>query len=261
MSESVMLTKFASLLRSGLSIPKALNLIGEIPQSSEVGFLIRVAAISGTAVAKELELVAQLVANREKTSRRIKIAQASPKASAQLVIFLPLVTVVLAQFLGMDIVGTMLAKPVLLLSLSLGIFLLAGARLVSNRLIAKASSQANNLGCYLLGVAVASSAGLSINQAQNLAAEIYQECFRSLPSEMELRAMAEVSALVSHTGASVGEALRKQAENLQSELTTKSEVAIEKLQIKLLLPLGLAVLPAFVLIAVIPLMVSMVGQR
>ncbi|NDE89392.1 MAG: hypothetical protein EB055_05400, partial [Micrococcales bacterium] len=80
MSESVMLTKFASLLRSGLSIPKALNLIGEIPQSSEVGFLIRVAAISGTAVAKELELVAQLVANREKTSRRIKIAQASPKA-------------------------------------------------------------------------------------------------------------------------------------------------------------------------------------
>ncbi|NDE88503.1 MAG: hypothetical protein EB055_00770 [Micrococcales bacterium] len=261
MSESIMLTKFASLLRSGLSIPKALNLIGEIPQSSEVGYLIRVAAISGTAVARELELIAQLVAGRERASRRIKIAQASPKASAQLVIFLPLVTIVLAQFLGMDIIGTILAKPALLVSLSLGILLLAGARFISNRLISKASPKANNLGCYLLGVAIASSAGLSINQAQNLAAEIYQECFRCLPSEMELKAMAEVSALVSRTGSSVGDALRKQAENLQSEMTTKSEIAIEKLQIKLLLPLGLAVLPAFVLIAVVPLMVSMVGSR
>lgn len=259
MSESIMLTKFAALLRSGVSIPKALNIIGEVPTNGEVGYLIRMAVLSGTAVSKELEQIAQLVANRERAKQRIKIAQASPRASAHLVIWLPLATLLLSQLLGIDIIGTVLAKPALLISLSIGVFLLTLARWISNRIIARTTPNANFLGSYLLGVAVASAAGLSMNQSQNLAAEIYQECFGQLPSELELKAMAEVSALVSHTGASVGDALRRQAENLQRELSTKSEIAIEKLQIKLLLPLGLAVLPAFIFIAVIPLMVSMVS--
>jgi len=259
MNESILLTKFVSLLRSGLSMPKALGVVGEIPKSSEVGYLIRMAVVSGTAVTRELEQIAKLVAGREKAKQRIKIAQASPRASAQLVILLPLATVLLAQLLGMNILNTVLSRPALLISLSLGIFLLAGARFMSNRLIAKATPQAHSLGCYLLGVSIASAAGLSINQAQNVAAEIYQDCFSCQPSVEELTSMAEVSALVSHSGASVGESLRAQAESLQREITTKSEIAIERLQIKLLLPLGLAVLPAFVLIAVIPLMVSMVS--
>jgi pilus assembly protein TadC len=48
---------------------------------------------------------------------------------------------------------------------------------------------------------------------------------------------------------------------MQRENLMANELRIEQLSIRLMLPLGLAVLPAFVCLAVIPLMASMFGPK
>jgi tight adherence protein B len=73
--------------------------------------------------------------------------------------------------------------------------------------------------------------------------------------------MAQVALLVEQTGARVGDLLRRQAEQLQRESLTQSEIQIEKLSVRLMLPLGLAVLPAFLFLTVIPLMFAMLGPK
>jgi tight adherence protein B len=139
--------------------------------------------------------------------------------------------------------------------------LLLLARALSNRLIRRAKPKDTNIGFYLMGVALESTGGASLNQAQNRALDIYAKVFAKDPTPEELTAMAQVALLVEQTGARVGDLLRRQAEQLQRESLTATEIQIEKLSVRLMLPLGLAVLPAFLFLTVIPLMFSMLGPK
>ena len=262
MSDALTLTKFAGLLRSGVDLDKAIEHIGGIPQeASGLRYLLEVARDAGSKVAYEVDVVADLFMFKERSLQRITVAHASPKASAKLVIWLPLLTLGLAQFAGMKIVESMISKPVMLLSLGFGLLLLLLAKTVSTRLIKRAKPEDSAIGFYLMGVALESSGGASLNQAQNRATDIFVSVFGSNPSTEELTAMAQVALLVEETGARVGDLLRRQAEQLQREALVAAEIKIEKLSVRLMLPLGLAVLPAFLFVTVIPLMFSMLGPK
>ena len=261
-SDALQLTKFAGLIRSGIPIEKALEHIGGMPtKSSGFKYLLEVSLDAGAAVANEVDLVADLFSFKERATERIFIAHATPKASARLVMWLPIITLGLAQLIGLDIYASLQTRPALLLSLGFGLALLLIAKTLSSRLIRRATPEEITLGFYLMGVALESSGGASINQAQNRASTIYLREFGCSPPDSELKAMAQVETLVQETGARVGDLLRREAEQLQRECLVASELKIEKLGVKLMLPLGLAVLPAFVFLAVVPLMFSMLGPK
>lgn len=261
MSDSLTLVKFAGLVRSGVSIDKAIQIIGGLPEDRSLRYLLRVAQDVGSAVAGEIDQVASIYLNRERAIQRIAVAQTGPKASARLVLWLPLATLCLAQLTGLDIVQAVSKNQILVISFGLGGLLLAVAKLISGKLIKKATPTNDNLGFFLLGVALACSGGISLHKAQNKSLEIYKEIFNQIPTRHELQLCAEALHTATHTGARVGELLRASAEEMQRESATRSEVKIEKLNIRLLLPLGFAVLPAFILIAVIPLTVSILGSQ
>ena len=262
MSDALTLTKFAGLLRSGVDLDKAIEHIGGIPQdASGLRYLLEVARDAGSKVAYEIDVVADLFMFKERSLQRIAVAHASPKASARLVIWLPLLTLGLAQLVGMNILEAITTKPILLLSLGFGLLLLLLAKILSARLIKRAKPVDSAIGFYLMGVALESSGGASLNQAQNRATDLYLSVFGSIPSNEELTAMAQVALLVEETGARVGDLLRRQAEQLQREALVSAEIKIEKLSVRLMVPLGLAVLPAFLFMTVIPLMVSMLGPK
>jgi len=262
MSDSLTLTKFAGLLRSGVDLERAIEHIGGIPEGpSGLSYLLEVAKDAGASVANEIDVVADLFTFKERSLQRIAVAHASPKASAKLVLWLPLITLVMAELAGMNVIGALITKPIMLLSLSFGLMLLLIAKSLSNRLIKRAKPKDTNIGFYLMGVALESSGGASLNQAQNRATDIYVKVFGANPATVELKAMAQVALLVEQTGARVGDLLRRQAEQLQRESLTASEIQIEKLSVRLMLPLGLAVLPAFLFLTVIPLMFSMLGPK
>lgn len=262
MSDALTLTKFAGLLRSGVDLDKAIEHIGGIPNdASGLRYLLEVARDAGSKVAYEIDVVADLFMFKERSLQRIAVAHASPKASARLVIWLPLLTLGLAHLVGMNILEAITTKPIMLLSLGFGLLLLLLAKILSARLIKRAKPVDSAIGFYLMGVALESSGGASLNQAQNRATDIYLSVFGSNPSNEELTAMAQVALLVEETGARVGDLLRRQAEQLQREALVAAEIKIEKLSVRLMVPLGLAVLPAFLFMTVIPLMVSMLGPK
>lgn len=260
MSDSLLLIKFCGLLRSGVNMDRALEIIGGSPKDSQVSYLLALAKEVGSSVAAELELVTAAFIQREQALDKLLVNQAGPKASARLVLWLPVLTLGLAQLSGIDIIGAFTHRPVLLFSLSFGIVLLAIAKAISNRMVAKAKPTESVAGLLLLGVALALSGGSSLGSAKRLALKQYREQLGVEPSSEEVASLAEIELLVTETGAKVSELLRRQAALLQRNAMTKSEMVIEKLSVKLLLPLGLAVLPAFVFITLLPLMVSMLGS-
>lgn len=261
-SDSITLNKFSGLLRSGIPMGKALQYIGGIPESkSGLRYLLEVAMHSGAKVANEIDVIAELCYQRNRSMERIQVAHAGPKASARLVIWLPVITLVMGQFSGLDLLGSIVSRPILLGSIGFGALLLALAKVFSATLLRKAHPKENYLGFFLMGVALESSAGSNLNQAQKSAYEIYQRVFAEVPSKAEELAMAEIVDLVELTGARVGDLLRAHAMNLQQEALVANEIQIERLGVRLMLPLGLAVLPAFVCLAVVPLMATMFGPN
>jgi tight adherence protein B len=212
-------------------------------------------------MASEIEFFADVLASRDRSLQKIEIAHASPKSTARLMLWLPIITLAMAQLLGWGVLDTLLEKPIVLVSLGLGIALLLVAKLVTSRLLKKAKPEQSYEGFYLLGVAMAFSAGANLVRAQDRALTSYRQVFTIEPPASELSAMAEITELVEHSGARAVELLRKQAQKMQEEVLFAAEVKIEKLGIKLMLPLGLGVLPAFVFLAIVPLMLTTLGAQ
>ena len=262
MSDALVLIKFAGLISSGVSLEKSLKQIGGIPRESlPLRYLLEIAVDSGAAVAKEIFLVAELLTQNERFQDRIEVAYASPKASARLVLWLPLITLALGQLVGLDIIGAVANRPALLISFAAGVLLLLVAKAISNRFINRAQPLLPHIGFYLLGVSLQSSAGANLSQAQHKALVIYKDVFGTNPSPEELGCMKDITNLVEQSGARVGDLLRGESEALQRQVLVRNELKIEKLGIRLMIPLGLAVLPAFVLLSVVPLMFSMLGPK
>ncbi|NBW73379.1 MAG: hypothetical protein EBR26_03085 [Microbacteriaceae bacterium] len=106
-----------------------------------------------------------------------------------------------------------------------------------------------------------SAAGGSLNQIQNRCLDLYGKVFAVSPPEKELITVAETVQLVEATGAPLADLLLSQAEILQREEMTTAEAKIERLSVRLMIPLGVLVLPAFLLIAIVPISFSMLGFR
>ena len=260
--DAIKLTKFAGLLRSGVSLEQALAGIGGVPTNSVgLSYVLTVANNSGSSVANEIDSVAALVRARDRFTQRIRVAHANPKSTSRLVIWLPLLTLAMAQLVGWDVIGTLSERPIVFVSFLLGLCLLLTSKLVTSRMLRRAQPEETSAGFYLLGVALATSGGASLFQAKELVSKIYFEHFGEEPPDTELFEMQQVEQLVSKTGARVSELLLSQSQSMQEEENVKTEIKIEKLGVRLMLPLGLGVLPAFVFLAIVPLMVTMLGSK
>jgi tight adherence protein B len=261
-ADSLTLTKFAGLLRSGVNLDQASSNIGDLSNSSvELRYLLAVARDAGSGVADAIDAVASLSRTRERFGKRIEVAQANPKSTARLVIWLPLLTLAMAQLVGWDVLGTLTERPIVLVSFSLGLCLLLTSKLITTRMIKKAEPEPSAAGAFLIGVALEASAGAHLLQAQEQAVRIYREHFAKSPPTNELAELKEVELLVQATGARASDLLLRQAQSMQEVELLESEIKIEKLGVRLMLPLGLGVLPAFCLLAIVPLMVTMLGSK
>ena len=262
MSDSLNLTKFVGLLKAGVSLEQSIEQIGGANQSSKgLRYLLQVSLDAGSAVASELEFVADLFAARERNMQRIEIAHASPKSTARLMLLLPLLILGMAEFLGWGVLGSLTQRPITTVSIFLGLALLLISKVITSSLIKRAKPAESFLGFYLLGVALQISGGTNLYLAQSRATEIYTDIFDGLPPQEELAVMEQVADLVEQKGARANELLRKQAKLMQEQAQQATELKIEKLGVKLMVPLGLGVLPAFVFLAIVPLMVTTLGAN
>ncbi|MGR0220616.1 type II secretion system F family protein [Agromyces sp. ZXT2-6] len=214
-----------------------------------------VADVAGSPLAACLTVLAGSLRDEAQLRRDARAALAGPAASSRLVAALPVIALLFGATLGFDTVGVLLGNPFGLGCLVAGSVLLwAGARW-NRSLIARAAVARPAPGLELDLLAVALASGASLDRAD----DIVRAALRThLPELAGTAAAAPVLALAERAGAPVADLLRAEAARVRGTARADGAVRAATLGVRLMIPLGCCVLPAFVLLGVAPLLISVV---
>ena len=103
-------------------------------------------------------------------------------------------------------------------------------------------------------------AGLPLQVARERATEIYWQFYELEPSPEDQVALNQAAELSRNSGAALSEILLTTADRFRDELSFEISNRIARLGIKLMIPLGVAVLPAFILLSIVPIAISLLSN-
>ncbi|WP_168197134.1 type II secretion system F family protein [Agromyces laixinhei] len=210
---------------------------------------------AGAPLAGSLRDLAAVLRDEAQLRREVRAALAGPAASARLVMALPAIAVVFGATLGFDTLGVLFGNPVGLVCLGLGLVCLWAGHRWNVTLAARAGRSRVDAGLELELLAIAMSSGVSIDRARALARSSIEQYVPHAGDGAEVDA---VLGLAARAGAPVAELLRAEAFRLRRAARSAGMERAAALGVRLMLPLGLCVLPAFVLLGVAPLMISVI---
>ncbi len=247
----------------------------------------RVATESGAPLAPALRGFAEGLRDREAARRDIRIALAGPRATARIVMVLPVVAVLLGLLMGVDLARTV-ATPWGAGAVIGGLVLVVVARRWMRRLLRAAEPPSPTVGLALDLLAVAAGGGGSPEAA---AALVERELHRvgladrasahgaradgrspdptagtdSRPRRGETTtadslALAALVHLSRTAGAPLGELARADAVEARAVARADARESAERLAVRLMLPLGACILPAFLLLGVVPMLIGLLSS-
>lgn len=215
----------------------------------------RVASDSGAPLAATLSRLGEVLVATDDARREVAIALAGPLATSRVVLALPVLGLLGGALLGVDTLGVLVTTPPGWLCLAAGGTLLLVARRWMRRLVARAreADPTPGLGCELVAVAV--SGGAPASAALSRVALALEEA--GLPAD---DTAAPAIEFAQRAGVPVAALLRAEAREIRRDAQAAVRMRIAALGTRLLLPLGLCVLPAFVALGVAPLLLAMIGS-
>lgn len=279
MTNSLLLRQLATLLDAGLPVARALQELeaplGRLPLEEKEALLRRItfSADLGLPLVQTLSDMAQRIDQRAEVERELESAFAAPRATARLMLWLPLLSLAVAQLAGLSPFQTLARNGLAQASVGAGALLLATGWFAMRHMIAKRQPNRVDEGELLDLFADTLLSGLSTNDCFELAAAHLDGVRASAPSVDRGRA-ASTEAADRNRLWQFGEARRLMdfafangvrlrslllataAEHRAQSMAAQRE-AIERLSVQLMIPLGLVVLPAFVLIGVLPVAIGM----
>ena len=257
MSANLAVLELAALLRSGATTQGAIKQFQKSSlsafQSKQFQFIWDVAVESGGNLALSLDRLAEVFESQHKQNSELKLAFASPRASANLILLLPIFAIIFAELLGLPTISTAFQTSLGSVAIGLGLILLIVARVVSLRMLEKAKPREADPGAFLDAVVIGLSAGLSPKSSAALAGRKALENFGEPPAPEQLSQLNDAVAVSEQSGIALTGILSARADALRHRLWNRRRQVLAGLSIKLLIPLGLAALPAFVFLAVVPL--------
>jgi tight adherence protein B len=212
-----------------------------------------IAARVGAPLADCLRSVAAALRDAHEAQDDVRIALAEPAGTARLMTWLPLAGLLLGAALGFDVLGALFTQPVGMGCLGAGLGLLLAARAWTRGLVRAAQPPPGTPGMHAELTAIALSGGASIERAQRLVAEAPGG---PRPGEEETLA---VLALSRDAGIPGVELLRATAAHERQSARTDGRLRAARLGARLLLPLGLCTLPAFLCLGVAPMLLGVLG--
>ena len=99
-----------------------------------------------------------------------------------------------------------------------------------------------------------------MGSARNEATEQFVVEFDEQPEERNFERLENAAELSRTTGAAVGEILIAEADAFREQHRYEVATRISKLGIQLMIPLGVAVLPAFILLSIVPIAISLLSN-
>ncbi len=211
-----------------------------------------VATETGAPLASVLERAADTLRALADADRQIDLALSGPLATARIVGLLPLAGVLLSLLIGADPVGVVVGTVPGAVAAVLGVAALAAGIRWTRRLVAAARvvDPLAGLGHELLALAMAGGAAPAA--AQRRVEQAAARCGLTL-SVAAARATLDFAA---RAGVPAGALLRAEASRARRLALADVLRRAALLGSRLLAPLGLCFLPAFVLLGVVPLMIG-----
>ena len=165
--------------------------------------------------------------------------------------WLPLVAVALGAALGFDTLRTLVADPFGIGCAVAGVGLILAARHWNRRLVRRAdpAGAVPGLGADLMAIAL--SGGVSIARAEQIVAAA-----GAAPVDVETR---DILTLSHSAGVPAAELLRAAATLARHRTRTDGRLRAARLSSRLLVPLGVCTLPAFLLLGVAPMLLSVLS--
>ena len=209
----------------------------------------RVATQCGAPLAPALRGFAEGLRDREAARRDIRIALAGPQATARIVMVLPVVALLLGLLMGVDLAATV-ATPIGAGAMIGGLVLVVLARRWMRRLLRAAEPPPPTVGLALDLLAVAAGGGGSPDDRKASPGVKFTD--------------AEVLGRLVHlsraAGAPLGELARAEAAEARAVARAEARETAERLAVRLMLPLGACILPAFLLLGVVPMLIGLLSS-
>lgn len=225
---------------------------------NDVAAAWRVASVVGAPLAGCLRGLASALRDAQEAADDVRIALAEPAGTARLMGWLPIVAVGLGAALGFDTVTALLANPLGLACLAGGVSLIFVARRWTTRLVARAREAPGMPGLDAELVAIALSGGVSIDRARAVVHDARAGATGDAAGASEDEVTA-VLALSRAAGVPAVELLRASAAHARHRARVDGRLRAARLSSRLLLPLGVCTLPAFLLLGVAPMLLSVMS--
>jgi tight adherence protein B len=210
----------------------------------------RIATEAGAPLAPALLRYATSLRALAEAEREAQIAIAGPQASSRLVLALPPVGMVCGGILGFDTLGTLFTTTPGFVCLVAGVGLMIFGAAWTRALVraAEPSDHAPGLAFDLMGIAMAG--GTSLDRARALVA----------PHVSSMVPLDEVLDLSRRAGVPAASLLVAEAEEARRDAVAFAKTSAAHLGVRLMLPLGICVLPAFMVLAVAPLLIAVISS-
>jgi tight adherence protein B len=214
-----------------------------------------IATEAGAALAPTLERSAEVLRSLARSARDLEVALAGPLATSRIVLALPVVGVLMGALLGFDLGRALLSAPGLV-CLAAGGVLIGVAVRWNRRLLrwARDIDATPGLGFELYAVAL--SGGTSVERSAAMVADACGQAGLAPPGDE----VGEVLEFARSAGVPVVALLRAESDEARRRAAAAAAERVARLETRLLLPLGLCVLPAFVLLGVAPIALAILSS-
>lgn len=225
-----------------------------------------VSSESGAPIAPALRSFAAVLRGIERSRREVEVALAGPLVSSRIVLALPVVAVGLGIVLGFDVLGVLFGTPAGLACLAVGSALAALAVVWVRRLTSRARRADAAPGLRAELVAIAMGGGASGSRALDLVERTLERTGLTATGAAGpvgrggASAIERTLALSRRAGVPAGELLRSEADAERQRAAADGATRAARLGSLLLLPLGVCVLPAFLVLGVVPMVLSLLSS-
>lgn len=212
-----------------------------------------VATTVGAPLAEVLRMIAETLRDAASAADDVRIALAEPAGTARLLLWMPMAGLLLGFALGFDTLSVIFGSVPGAACVILGLLLVVAARLWTSLLLRRAAPEPGTPGMRAELVAIALAGGASIDRALHLVSQT------SVAGSGDDRAAA-VLELSRAAGVPAAELLRAAAAQDRHGARVQGQLRAAKLSTRLLFPLGICTLPAFLLLGVAPLLLSVLAS-
>ncbi|KQM61221.1 hypothetical protein ASE64_03010 [Agreia sp. Leaf210] len=251
----------ARSVAAGGSIPEAIMSAASSTEAAQAGSAWRAVAASwfvanesGAPLASSLRETADTLRQLGQLHRDVDAALAGPRSTARFVGVMPVLGLLFGALLGFDTIGVLFGTPLGVGCLVAGALLTVAAARWTSRLVARARPAESSPGLTAQLVAIGLAGGGSLARARDLATEALTR--HDLGESDDAHRIDRVLELSRAAGVPAAELLQSEARQIGREATSRAQSRAAALGTTLMIPLGVCVLPAFMLLGVAPMMIA-----